>query len=283
MISDSDALIVPGQSRAFGYARVSTAEQAEHGESLEGQESRVREFFDRVLRPRGVAWAGMYVDPGVSASKLEFGDRPGGRMALRDMREFDHLIFDKIDRLWRSAYDYQQLNRYFENKNMMFHVVDFMGDTIRSNSYVMKFAINMMVCVAELEARIKSQRIQDVNEAKRAKGFCSQPISRVPTLCKMKNVPGGRILVWDEQALAIAERVVAMKDEDSLSFEAIACKLESEFRGEHYEMSSFDPPNISAMRIRTYYRRYKLYEAARIEDPRTIVIAKLVKNFPEWE
>lgn len=86
-------------SRAFGYTRVSTPGQAEHGHSLEEQRERIAEWCDQ----QGIELLGIYEEGGVSGSNgIEtrealpelFGD-------LDETEGVDAVVIVKLDRLAR--------------------------------------------------------------------------------------------------------------------------------------------------------------------------------------
>lgn len=85
-------------TRALGYLRVSTEEQAATGHGLEAQEKTVRAFAES----QGYELIEMLTDPGVSGATRP-ADRPGfGRaMELASAGAFDVLLVAKIDRLSR--------------------------------------------------------------------------------------------------------------------------------------------------------------------------------------
>jgi DNA invertase Pin-like site-specific DNA recombinase len=87
------------QTRAAGYIRVSTDEQAKKGLSLEDQDRRVIEL----IAERGWENLGVFPDAGVSGS-VPFAERPGGAQVLA--AEPDVIIVVAWDRLSRDAADF---------------------------------------------------------------------------------------------------------------------------------------------------------------------------------
>lgn len=86
--------------RAAIYYRVSTAEQAADGTSLETQERSCREYAGR----EGWELAGVYADRGESAKT---SDRPEFLRLIRDVRRggIDRVICHRLDRIARNAVD----------------------------------------------------------------------------------------------------------------------------------------------------------------------------------
>ncbi len=87
-------------TRAAIYCRVSTDDQAEHGTSLNDQQSRAGAYCDR----EGWAVAGLFVDDGVSGATT---DRPELNRLLADAarRTFDRVVVTDPDRLSRDLVD----------------------------------------------------------------------------------------------------------------------------------------------------------------------------------
>jgi DNA invertase Pin-like site-specific DNA recombinase len=88
--------------RVVGYCRVSTAEQASEGLSLDAQEARIRAWCEAT----GAELTDLIRDEGVSGSKL-LQERPGGRRIahLLDSRRpsADAVVVVRMDRLGRDA------------------------------------------------------------------------------------------------------------------------------------------------------------------------------------
>lgn len=84
----------------YGYVRVSTAHQADQGESLDVQRRQIGGYA-QVL---GVAVDRTFVEHGVSGSG-PFAERPEGAKLLATVRAGDTVIAAKLDRAFRSALD----------------------------------------------------------------------------------------------------------------------------------------------------------------------------------
>src|SRR6266852_3864763 len=87
-------------TRAVGYVRVSTDQQAEHGISLESQQERLTAY----VKLYELQLVDVVVDAGISAATL---DRPGLKCALGMLKSgaADALLVVKLDRLTRSLRD----------------------------------------------------------------------------------------------------------------------------------------------------------------------------------
>jgi len=98
----------------MGYARVSTAEQASDGLSLDAQEARIRAWCEAT----GTELVEVVREEGVSGSKL-LGERPGGRRIahLLDARRptADAVVVVRMDRLGRDAAEQIALLKRFRS------------------------------------------------------------------------------------------------------------------------------------------------------------------------
>src|SRR3954465_11289985 len=98
--------------RVVGYVRVSSADQARDGVSLDAQSQKVRLFAEL----HGLDLADVVTDAGASAKTL---DRPGlsSVLAMLDGGEAAGLVVFKLDRLTRNIGDWAALiDRYFGEK-----------------------------------------------------------------------------------------------------------------------------------------------------------------------
>lgn len=88
--------------RVTGYCRVSTAEQAADGLSLDAQEGRIRAWCEA----QGAELVEVIRDEGVSGTKL-LADRPGGRRVAHELDTrkptTDAVVVVRMDRLGRDA------------------------------------------------------------------------------------------------------------------------------------------------------------------------------------
>ena len=93
-------------TRAAIYIRVSTAEQAIHGKSLQAQRECLIEYADR----HSMKVVGIYADEGQTARK-ELKKRKAIHALLRSVErgEVDIILFWKMDRWFRSVSDFYKV------------------------------------------------------------------------------------------------------------------------------------------------------------------------------
>ncbi len=151
-----------------GYARCSTAEQAEEGLSIEAQRSRVLAYA-ALYELDLVAWE---TDAGVSAKSFGSLDatlqqRPGLARALRvlDRGDASGVVVAKLDRLSRSVTDLDLLVRgYFADRHVLLSV----GDQIDTRSASGRMVLNVLASVAQGERETIGERTAAALALKRA-------------------------------------------------------------------------------------------------------------------
>lgn len=141
--------------QAAAYVRVSTAEQAREGVSLEAQEERVRAYCTMA----GLQLVAVLREEGVSASK-PLASRPAGTELLRQLAigQVQHVVTLKLDRLFRDAADALVLTRDWDRTGVALHLVDMGGQTINTGSAMGRMFLTMMAGFAELERNLISER-----------------------------------------------------------------------------------------------------------------------------
>lgn len=154
-------------SKAVGYIRVSTDEQAREGVSLGAQEERIRAYCT-LARLELVA---LVREEGVSGSK-PLASRPGGDELLRAMLEHKaaHVVALKLDRLFRDAVDALTVTRAWDASSVALHLVDMGGQTLNTASAMGRLFLTMTAAFAELERNLISERTRTALHHKRNKG-----------------------------------------------------------------------------------------------------------------
>ena len=143
--------------RGVGYVRVSTAEQALRGLSLESQEMDIRAY----AKAHNIQLVKIYVDRGITARKALY-KRKGFCEMMQDVDagKIDRIIVMRLDRWFRNVYDYHRMM----NEHLIPHQVDWCAvkedyDTTTTNGRLM---INLRLAIAEQECDTDSDRIRDV-------------------------------------------------------------------------------------------------------------------------
>jgi DNA invertase Pin-like site-specific DNA recombinase len=137
-------------TRALGYVRVSTSEQADNGVGLQAQRDAIQAECER----RGWVLVGLEEDAGVSGKTL---DRPGLGRALERVQsgEAQALVVAKLDRLSRSVLDFASLMEQAATEGWGVVALDLGADSTTAQGEML---VNVLVSFAQFERKLIGQR-----------------------------------------------------------------------------------------------------------------------------
>ena len=167
-----------------GYARVSTAEQAESGAGLEAQRLAIGAEVER----RGWQLVEVYEDAGASGKALT--GRPGLVDALEAIEDgrANGLVVAKLDRLSRSLLDFAALMARSRAQDWTLCCLDVGVDTSTPSG---EMVANVLAVFAQFERRLIGQRTRDALATRRAAGVrLGRPQSIPPAV--REQMRGGR-------------------------------------------------------------------------------------------
>ncbi len=152
-----------GMTRAVGYIRVSTDEQADSGLGLDAQRSTLRSECAR----RG--WDLVRIAEDAGASGKSMNGRPALTDALQAVEtgQADTLVVAKLDRLSRSLLDFAGLMERAHRKGWSLVALDLGVDTTTPAG---ELIANVMATFAQYERKIIGQRTTDALKAAKARG-----------------------------------------------------------------------------------------------------------------
>ena len=188
----------------YGYARVSTVDQAENGNSLETQ----RQILAGFAQSEGLLIDRMIVDRGVSGSK-PLGDRRAGADLLEALTAGDVVFCAKLDRMFRNASDALATLDALKIRGVRLFLKDMGGDVTGNGVSGLVFSI--LAAVAQFERERIAERVAEnrarLTEAGRYVG------GRVPFGMKVEDGEddegrAARFLIEDREAQA---SIAAMK------------------------------------------------------------------------
>lgn len=205
-------------TKAIGYVRVSTEEQAREGVSLAAQERAVRAYCDL----RGLDLLEVVVDEGVSAGK-PLASRRGGVRVLEAVRrrEVGAVVAFKLDRLFRDCGDCLAVTKAWDRVGAALHLIDLGGQAVDTSSAMGRFFLTVMAGAAELERNQIRERTAAAMAHKAGRGEYTG--GEVPYGFRLAE--DGVSLVEDpaeQEVLALARALRA----EGLSLRAIAGHLE---------------------------------------------------------
>jgi len=137
------------ERRAIAYVRVSTADQADHGVSLEAQEGRVRDW----CVANGYVLGEVFVDRGLSGGRAD--NRPALQQALAATRRGDALVVYSLSRLARSTRDTLEIADALEIQGA--DLVS-LSEKIETTSAAGRMTFRLLAVLAEFERDVISER-----------------------------------------------------------------------------------------------------------------------------
>jgi putative DNA-invertase from lambdoid prophage Rac len=150
--------------KVFGYCRVSTAEQASNGDSLETQKQQITGY----AMMKGWTVSGFFVETGVSGS-VPLADRPEGQRLLTAVVRDDVIVAAKLDRMFRSSDDALATLKGLKAEGIALHLIDLGGDVIGNG--IGKLVFTILAAVAESERDRIRERIRDVKRHLASQGI----------------------------------------------------------------------------------------------------------------
>lgn len=198
-------------TKAIGYIRVSTQEQATSGYSLDAQKAKLEAYaalYDIELTD-------IVVDAGVSAKSLK---REGLQRVLQtlDNGGADAVLIFKLDRLTRSVKDWNVLiEKYFTNKALLS-----VSDQIDTRTAAGRLCLNVLMSVAQWERETIGERTSTALQYKKSQG---QHIGSVPYGYEAIDKT---LAVVESEAAAIA--LIKDMKEQGLKLQAIADELNAQ-------------------------------------------------------
>ena len=147
----------------YGYGRVSTARQADEGESLDVQQRTIAGY----ALMHGMTVDQVFVERGVSGS-VPLGDRPAGAALLEALKAGDVVITPKLDRMFRSALDALDVLAKLKAKSVSLHMIDLGGDV--TGNGISKLVFTILSAVAEAERDRIRERVATVKADQKTRG-----------------------------------------------------------------------------------------------------------------
>jgi site-specific DNA recombinase len=148
-------------TKAIGYIRVSTQEQATHGYSLDAQTAKLQAYASLY----DIELIDIVVDAGVSAKSLK---REGLQrvLATLDNNGADAVLIFKLDRLTRSVKDWNVLiEKYFTHKALLS-----VSDQIDTRTAAGRLCLNVLMSVAQWERETIGERTSTALQYKKSQG-----------------------------------------------------------------------------------------------------------------
>lgn len=149
----------------YGYARVSTIQQATDGDSLETQRKQIQGYA--TSKGLDLADGQVFVESGVSGS-TNFEHRPEGGRLIGLVAAGDVVIFSKLDRAFRNTRNALNVLHDLKERGVSVHFIDLGGD-VTSNG-IGQVIFTILSAFATFERERIATRIREVKQLKRSEG-----------------------------------------------------------------------------------------------------------------
>ena len=156
-------MVPPEMSRAVGYLRVSTEEQADSGLGLAAQQAVIEAECTR----RGWQLVEIHTDAGASGKSIKGRPALDAALAAVELGQADVLVVAKVDRLSRSLIDFATVMERSQRKGWALVALDLGVDTSTPAGELMA---NIVATFAQYERRLIQQRTRDALAIKKASG-----------------------------------------------------------------------------------------------------------------
>ena len=155
-------------TKAIGYIRVSSEDQAKEGVSLEHQKSKIKQY----CKLKEYELIKIVEDAGLSAKNL---NRPGVKrvLAMVKKKSLDAVVVYKLDRMFRSTVDALETTKRFDKQGIAFHSIE---ETLDTQSAMGRFFFTLIAALAEMERGIIGERTQAALQFKKKNGEVWGPV-----------------------------------------------------------------------------------------------------------
>ena len=145
--------------QAIGYIRVSSAQQAQEGVSLEAQQAKIEQW----CLANGYELVSVFKDEGISGKRMD--TRQGLQDALATIKKGNAFVFYSMSRVARSTKDMLSIGDLITKKraDMVSVIEDF--DTTSASG---KLMFQMLAVLAEFERNLVGERTASVLQNKKA-------------------------------------------------------------------------------------------------------------------
>lgn len=155
VVRDDESLSSIEGAWVYAYGRCSTDKQ---DQECEVQKAAMEPYIRSRLIPNGVQWDGQYYLDSAISSKVAFMSRPAGFEVNRRLRAGDHVVISKLDRGFRSFFDFCRTLEEWTKRGVFVHMLNLQVDT---SSVMGRLVARIIAAVAEAERELISERTRE--------------------------------------------------------------------------------------------------------------------------
>lgn len=265
--------------RAAIYIRVSTDQQAKHGDSLREQKETLESY---VNNREDLELVSTYIDDGISGQKIQ---RDEFQRLLNDVKsdKIDIILFTKLDRWFRNLQHYLNTQEILEKNNVAWKAIT--QEFYDTSTPIGRTIIAQMMSFGELEAQMASERIKAVFESKTKKGEVTS--GKVPLGYSIENK---RLVINDEAELvrdifshyltngSMRKTVMYMEETHGIrrNYQSVKNMLTNrKYIGEHNGNTKYCPPIIEREVFEEVQKRFT--NNIKTNTHRTYIFSTLIK------
>jgi DNA invertase Pin-like site-specific DNA recombinase len=263
---------------------VSHKGQYDRGTSIADQEQRIRAYIAMraIDKTFGNAeWDKLYVEPRAqSAYSRPLFNRPVGKQLWEDLQPGDHIVADKLDRMFRSMHDYCSCEKFFAERGIRLHFVNFHGMSLDTGTSGGDLMIKFFALMAESESSRIGERVSLARASLRSAS--KHQGTTVPFFCSLhgsgtKKRGGGGRMVLKEWAIPMMETIVTAKDAGIGFHRQGMSGVYEKLRSLGVVITRARCDNIK--KVRQLYWFYKAWVDAGRPDVNTLKIGEFSKNY----
>lgn len=223
--------------KAIGYVRVSTAQQADEGVSLEAQTARIQAY----AAANGLELAAIYSDAGLSGKRAD--NRPGLQAAIDAVCQVKGtLVVYSLSRLARSVRDTIAVSEQLQKAGAE---LASLSERIDTSSAGGRMVFTMLAAFAQFERDLTSERTTTALQHKKSQG---QRIGTVPFGYRL-DVDGTTLIEIPEQQQAL--QLIRQLREQGWTLREIASRLEAAGIKTSKGKTSWSPKVVMELASRT--------------------------------
>ena len=201
------------------------------------------EIINNYCKSRGLGEPILYLDKSTTGGVFVHNREAGSRL-MRELRNGDHVILAKADRIFRSLKDCVNICEEFRRMEITLHIVNFHGMQVDLGTPIGRALLQMMACFAELEKSMISERTSDTVKMLKRRGLA---VGRPPLGFKHARMTrnGERVhaVVPDPDERAVMAMIANWRKQ-KWSYQQIYEKLTYELKIRTRDNKEWDPNRI---------------------------------------
>jgi len=149
-------------ARIAVYTRISAEKENREDRSIDTQKKRCIDWCKHTYEN---ATYEVFSDVCSGTTRIE--NRPSGGQMVKKLKEFDFIVVNRLDRMFRNVADCSEKLKLFNRHKVQFVSL---SEHIDTSSAVGELIVNIISAIAQFEAKLDGERIRETNAATAASG-----------------------------------------------------------------------------------------------------------------